>query len=75
MFFHLEYNLHKFILNYWNEEDFQLFEKFIKNNYNKIIDIDFAFSKISDNYFYKLINSISKNLLRFKKIINLNFKV
>ena len=56
-------------INYWNEEDFQLFEKFIKNNYNKIIDIDFAFSKISDNYFYKLINSISKNLLRFKRLL------
>jgi len=56
-------------LNYWNQKDFDNFEEFIKKNSNKIISYDQALEKINNNFFYKLINILSKKILRFKRII------
>ncbi len=56
-------------INYWGDKDFKIFEKFIEDNCNKIIDIDFAFSRDSNNYIFKLINLLSENLLRFKRLL------
>ena len=52
-------------LNTWSEKDFQNFEVFIKKNKNKIISFDQALTKINNNYFYKLINFVSKMILKF----------
>ncbi len=56
-------------VNYWNENDFQIFEKFIEKNNNKIINSDTAFSKSFDNYFFKMINLLFKNTLRLKRVL------
>ena len=56
-------------LNYWKQEDFDNFEKFIKKNSNKIITYDQALEKVNNNFFYKFINILSKKILRFKRII------
>jgi len=55
-------------LNYWKQEDFDNFEKFIKKNSNKIITFDQALQKINNNFFYKFINVMSKKFLRLKRI-------
>ncbi len=56
-------------INYWKEKDFELFENFVKKNHEKMINSDFAFSKISSNYFLKIINIISEYFLRFKRLL------
>ena len=55
-------------LNYWKQEDFDNFEKFVKKNSNKIITYDQALKKINNNLFYKSINILSKKILRLKRI-------
>lgn len=57
-------------VNYWGNKDFNDFKNFVDKNHNIIIDADYAFSKNSNNYFYKLINYSSKGLLRLKRLIN-----
>ena len=56
-------------LNYWNQNDFDNFERFIKKNLNKIITYDQALKKINNNFFYKSINILSKKILKFKRTI------
>jgi len=51
-------------LNTWTEKDFIKFEKFIEKNKKKIISFDQVISKINNNYFYKVINFISKIMLK-----------
>ena len=55
-------------LNYWKNEDFNNFEKFIKKNSNKIITYDQALNKINNNFFYKLINHLLTKILKFKRM-------
>ena len=55
-------------INYWNDKDFLNFKKFIEKHHKKVINSDFAFSKISNNYFHKIINSTSKKLLKLKRL-------
>ena len=55
-------------LNYWGQEDFDNFEKFIKKNSSKIITYDQALKKINNNFFYKCINALSRKILRFKRV-------
>ena len=55
-------------LNYWKQEDFDNFEKFVKKNSNKIITYDQALKKINNNIFNKSINILSKKILRLKRI-------
>ena len=56
-------------LNYWNEKDFDNFEKFVKKNSNKIITYDQALKKCNNSFFYKLINKLSEKILKFKRIL------
>ena len=56
-------------LNYWNQKDFDIFEKFIIKNSNKIISYDQALEKINNNLFYKLINILIKKTLQIKRIM------
>ena len=56
-------------LNYWNQKDFDIFEKFIIQNSNKIISYDQALEKINNNLFYKLINILIKKILQIKRIM------
>ena len=56
-------------LNYWKQEDFDNFEKFIEKNSKKIITYDQALKKVNNNFFYKLINILSERILKLKRII------
>ena len=56
-------------LNYWNQKDFDIFEKFIIKNSNKIITYDQALEKINNNSFYKLINILMRKTLQIKRLI------
>ena len=56
-------------LNYWNQKDFDDFEKFVIKNSNKIISYDDALQKINDNLFYKFVNFLTKIILRITRII------
>ena len=56
-------------VNYWNDKDFINFKKFIEKHHNKVINANFAFSKISNNYLIKIINFTLKKLLKFKRSI------
>ena len=56
-------------LNYWKQDDFDNFERFIIRNSNKIITYDQAVKKINDNLFYKLINILTKKTVQIKRII------
>ncbi len=57
-------------LNYWNNKDFDNFEKFIIKNSNKIITYDHALKKVNNNLLYKLIKIFTKKMLKFKRFIN-----
>ena len=56
-------------INYWSDKDFINFKKFIEKHHNKVINANFAFSKISNNYLIKIINFTIKKLLKFKRSI------
>ena len=45
----------KLHLHTWNEDDYQIFENFIKTNSEKIISYDLALSKINNNFFFVLV--------------------
>lgn len=55
-------------LNYWNENDFQAFEKFIIKNNSKVISFDEALKKVNNNFFYLSVNwCIEKALKLIRK--------
>ena len=56
-------------LNYWEQKDFDNFEKFIKKHSNKIITYDQAITKTNNSFFYKFINTSTKIILRIKRAI------
>ena len=56
-------------VNYWTDKDYEKFENFIKKNHKKVINSDFAFSKVNSSYIYKLINFFSKQLIKLKRSI------
>ena len=56
-------------LNYWEQKDFDNFEKFIKKHSNKIITYDQAIAKTNNSFFYKFINTSTKIILRIKRAI------
>ena len=56
-------------LNYWDEKDFNNFEKFIEKNLSKIINYDQAIKKTNNNLFYKFINLSIKKILQIKRNI------
>ena len=51
-------------LNYWNEKDFNNFERFIEKNADKIISYDQAIKKVNNNFFYSFIKILSRNALQ-----------
>jgi predicted deacetylase len=51
-------------LNYWKEEDFLNFEKFIEKNKSKIISFDQALKKVNNNLFYQSINLLVEKTLK-----------
>jgi len=56
-------------LNYFDENDFEKFKKFIEKNFNKIITYDMALSKINDSYLYFFIRLLTKKILQIKRLI------
>jgi predicted deacetylase len=56
-------------LNYWEQKDFDNFEKFIINNSNKIITYDEALKKVNNNFFHSSIKNLSAKILKLKRII------
>jgi predicted deacetylase len=56
-------------INYWSEKDFINFKKFIEKYHKKVISADFAFSKISNSYLHKIINSAFEKLLKLKRLV------
>ncbi len=56
-------------LNYWNKEDYNRFESFIKKNLNEIIDYDQAISKVNNGIYNKVLNFTVKNILRTKRVL------
>ena len=56
-------------LNYWEQKDFDTFEKFVIKNSNKIITYDEALKKVNNNFFHSSIKSLSSKILKFKRII------
>ena len=56
-------------LNYWNKKDLYDFENFIEKNYNKIITYDQALNKINNNLFYKILNLLTKIILKIKRVL------
>ena len=51
-------------LNYWNENDFLKFEKFIIKNNSKIISFDEAIKKVNNNFFYSSVNWLVEKTLK-----------
>ena len=51
-------------LNYWNEDDYRRFEKFILKNNNKIIDFEKCIEKINNNFLSKFINFSTKTAIK-----------
>jgi len=56
-------------LNYWDTQDYDKFEKFIKKNHDKIINFDQCVEKINNNYFSKLINFTTKNVIKSIRLL------
>ena len=55
-------------INYWSDKDFTNFKKFIEKNHKKVINADFAFSKVSNSYLNKIVNFTFKKLLKLKRL-------
>ena len=56
-------------LNYWKQNDFDDFEKFVIKNSKKFITYDQAIAKINNNFFYNTLNSLIKKILRTKRYL------
>jgi len=56
-------------LNYWKQQDFDNFQKFIEKNHMKIITYEQAINKINNSLFYKVINVFLRKILIFKRIL------
>ena len=56
-------------LNYWEQKDFDNFEKFIVKNSNKVITYDEALKKLNNNFFHSSIKNLSAKILKLKRII------
>ena len=51
-------------LNYWNDNDFLKFEKFIIKNNTKIISFDEAIKKVNNNFFYSSLKWIIEKSIK-----------
>ena len=57
-------------LNYWNENDFNNFEKFVEKNQNNFITYEDAMKKVNNAIHFKLINQLTKIFLKTKRVLN-----
>ena len=57
-------------LNYWKENDFEDFEKFINKNSNKIITYEEVLKKVNTSFFFKLIKKFTEVALKTKRVLN-----
>ncbi len=55
-------------LNYWDEEDFIKFEKFVEKNKEKFISFDDAIKRVNNNFFSKIINNSVEGILKLFRI-------
>tara|TARA_Y100000590_G_scaffold18275_1_gene21796 strand:- start:59966 stop:60730 length:765 start_codon:yes stop_codon:yes gene_type:complete len=55
-------------LNYFEQKDFDNFEKFIELNAKKIITYDQALSKLKNNLSHKIVRILTKKILQIKRI-------
>ena len=55
-------------LNTWTLNDFKNFENFIIKNSEKIIDYDYAISRLNNNIVFKIISYLTKYILIIKRI-------
>ena len=56
-------------INYWNENDFELFKNFIEKNCKKIVNLEHAFSKNSNSFVFNVINFSLMGILKLKRKI------
>jgi len=52
-------------LNFWKDEDFELFQKFIKENEKRLITLDEVLGKTNNNVFYKILNFFTEKTIKF----------
>ena len=55
--------------NYFNNSDLKKFINFLILNKNKIINYDNVLLKINNNKIYKILRTVSKKALNFKRLI------
>ena len=61
---------HEIHLNYWKENDFEDFEKFINKNSNIIITYEEVLKKVNTSFFFKLIKKFTEVSLKTKRVLN-----
>ena len=54
-------------INYWSEDDFENFKRFIEKNHKKIINLDYALSINNNNFSIDILNKLIKHLLKMKR--------
>ena len=54
-------------LNYWKNQDFEHFTKFIEKNHRRIISLDEAFSKTNNRLISKFLNIFLEKTLKLKR--------
>ena len=56
-------------LNYWKEEDFKNFEKFLIKHQKKIVSFDDLLNKVKSGFFIHSINFALKNCLKILRAL------
>jgi predicted deacetylase len=56
-------------LNYWNNKDFEKFERFILKNKEKLISFDETLNKKNNGYIFKIINILVEKILKLKRLV------
>ena len=56
-------------LNYWNEDNYKNFEKFILKNHSKIINFEKCIEKVNNNFLSKFINLSTKVTIRSLRLL------
>ena len=56
-------------VNYWTENDFEVFKKFIKKNHKRVISLDYAISKVNNSDLNKLSNILIKKIFKIKRLL------
>ncbi len=57
-------------LNYWKQDDFDKFEKFINKNLNHILTYEKALQKANTNFIFKVIKKFTEVTLKTKRIFS-----